>query len=133
MITIRNHWILLGALSAFIAIVLDTFSAHAWNNLSPKMEQILQNAIDYQMYHTFALLIVACRWAHSESMVINTAGWSFVLGILCFCGSVYLLVLTEADWLRPIIITGRVFFLIGWACLAGSVFQVRGEVLPTNN
>ncbi|MCE3240157.1 MAG: hypothetical protein K0Q83_664, partial [Deltaproteobacteria bacterium] len=47
----------------------------------------------------------------------NPAGWSFIVGIIIFSGSLYLLSLTGIRWLGAITPAGGIAFLIGWAIL----------------
>ncbi len=46
------------------------------------------------------------------------AGWSFLVGILLFSGSLYALALSGVRWLGAITPFGGVLFLVGWAALA---------------
>jgi uncharacterized membrane protein YgdD (TMEM256/DUF423 family) len=45
------------------------------------------------------------------------AGWAFLIGILLFSGSLYLLVLTGKTWLGAITPLGGTAFLAGWGGL----------------
>jgi uncharacterized membrane protein YgdD (TMEM256/DUF423 family) len=45
------------------------------------------------------------------------AWWSFLVGIVIFSGSLYLLAVTNLKWLDAITPIGGLSFLIGWAWL----------------
>lgn len=71
---------------------------------------ILNTAVHYQFWHALALLYVArlprCALHHAAAL-------SFVLGVLCFSGSLYGLVLTPLSFglLTPL---GGLLLILGW-------------------
>jgi uncharacterized membrane protein YgdD (TMEM256/DUF423 family) len=81
-----------------------------------------ETAVDYQFYHTLALLFLA-TFSRFRSRAINVASWCFTLGVLLFSGSLYLLSLkevlniTNTSLLGPITPIGGVFFILGWISL----------------
>jgi uncharacterized membrane protein YgdD (TMEM256/DUF423 family) len=107
-----------GSLAAFVGVALGAFAAHGLRNrLTPEMLDIFEVGVRYQMYHAFGLLAVAwaaSRWPESN---INAAGWCFIIGIIIFSGSLYVLSLTGIRWLGAITPLGGISFLIGWAIL----------------
>ena len=111
-----------GAIAAFIAVALGAFGAHSLKTkLSPDMLTIFEVGVRYQMYHAFGLIAVAwatTRWPEAN---LNAAGWAFIIGIVIFSGSLYLLSLTDIRWLGAITPIGGLAFLIGWAILVWSV------------
>ena len=54
--------------------------------------------------------------------LIQTAGWSFVAGIVLFSGSLYALAISGVTILGAVTPIGGLAFLIGWACLAFAAF-----------
>jgi len=111
-----------GAIAAFIAVALGAFGAHSLRTkLTPEMLNIFEVGVRYQMYHALGLIAVAwatTRWPEAN---LNTAGWAFIIGIVVFSGSLYLLSLTDTRWLGAITPLGGLAFLIGWAILVWSV------------
>src|SRR5262252_8941251 len=112
-------FLLIGALAGFVGVMFGAFGAHALRNrLSPEMLAVFETGVRYQMYHAFAILIVAAAMGHSSSArLLALAGWFFFAGILLFSGSLYVLALTGAAILGAITPIGGLLFLIGWACL----------------
>ena len=84
-----------GSVIAFLGVALGAFAAHSLKSrLTPDMLDIFEVGVRYQMYHAFGLFIVAwasSRWPESN---FNPAGWAFIVGIIIFSGSLYLLSLT---------------------------------------
>jgi uncharacterized membrane protein YgdD (TMEM256/DUF423 family) len=116
-------FLLLGAIAAFLAVTLGAFGAHGLRGrLSPEMMAVFQTAVQYNMYHALALLLVSAMMGRVSGWLIQTAGWSFAAGIVLFSGSLYALALSGVTILGAITPIGGVAFLIGWACLAFAAF-----------
>ena len=112
-------FLLIGALTGFIGVTLGAFGAHALRSrLSPEMLVVFETGVRYQMYHAFAILIVALMLGRMGGWLISTAGWLFAAGIVLFSGSLYLLALTGVTVLGAITPIGGLALLLGWACLA---------------
>lgn len=108
-----------GVLSALLGVGAGAFGAHALRRrLSADMLNVFEVGVRYQMYHAFALIIVA--WASTQwaGTLTTLSGWLFVLGTLLFSGSLYLLSLTGIRWLGAITPLGGLALLGGWLALA---------------
>lgn len=76
--------------------------------------------VKYQMYHTLAMLLLVIYAKIKPHSLINWAYYSFLIGIILFSGSLYVLCtrnLFNADWLKllgPITPIGGLFFIAGW-------------------
>ena len=112
-----------------MAVILGAFGAHGLKGLigSEKIS-IWQKGVEYQFYHTFALLYLSGVATH-KSKLHGFAFTFFVIGILFFSGSLYLLALKDAFDLRFInsigFITpiGGMFFIFGWVSIFLSAFK----------
>jgi uncharacterized membrane protein YgdD (TMEM256/DUF423 family) len=51
---------------------------------------------------------------------LDLAGWSFLLGIVLFSGSLYVLTLTGDKYWGAVTPFGGVLFLVGWAALVAA-------------
>lgn len=106
-----------------IAVLVGAFGAHGLKALidAPSLE-IWQKGVDYQFYHTFALLYLS-TFARYRNKLINIAYFCFTFGILLFSGSLYLLStrsllnLAFVDILGPITPIGGLLFVLGWIML----------------
>src|SRR5882724_8351036 len=120
MITAMDRtFLLLGAVLGFLGVALGAFGAHALRSrLSPEMLAVFETGVRYQMYHAFAVLIVAAAIGHiGPARLLVMSGWFFFGGVLLFSGSLYALALTSMGTLGAITPLGGVLFLIGWACV----------------
>jgi uncharacterized membrane protein YgdD (TMEM256/DUF423 family) len=113
-----------GSLLAFLAVALGAFAAHALKaRLSADLLAIFEVGVRYHMYHALALLAVAwasSRWPDSNA---HFAGWAFLIGIVVFSGSLYLLSVTGMRWLGAITPIGGLAFLVGWLILAWAAWR----------
>ena len=118
--------IALAAISGLVAVTLGAFGAHGLENtLSERMMEVWQTAVQYQFYHTLALLLVATIMLQVQpSRLLNAAAILFLLGILIFSGSLYILALSGITWLGAITPIGGTLFMIGWILLALSAFKL---------
>jgi len=109
--------IIMGALS----VIIGAFAAHALkNHLDPTQLEIFKTGVRYQYYHTFALLglgVICLQYPHRFFKLSSNL---FLIGIICFSGSLYLLSSRFAlgieswTWLGPITPIGGLFFIGGW-------------------
>lgn len=109
-----------------LAVVLGAFGAHG---LRDRVDaQALANwktGVEYQFYHGLALLFLSVAGDRTHKATLVWARLAFMLGIIGFSGSLYLLATrsvlgTEAltPVLGPITPLGGLMFIVGWALLA---------------
>ncbi|HZF04695.1 MAG TPA: DUF423 domain-containing protein [Patescibacteria group bacterium] len=114
----------LGCVSAFVAVALGAFGAHALRGrLVPDMLIVFEIGVRYQMYHALALLGVGGVAGRLPGGAVATAGWLFVAGTVLFCGSLYALAFTGQRWLGAVTPLGGAAFLAGWATLAWAAWS----------
>src|SRR5205814_7397108 len=113
-------FLLIGAIFGFLGVAFGAFGAHALRSrLSPEMLAVFETGVRYQMYHAFAVLIIAAAIGHiGSARLLVLAGWFFFAGVLLFSGSLYVLALSGMGILGAVTPIGGLLFLIGWACLA---------------
>ncbi len=115
---------IIGALSGGLAVALGAFGAHGLRErLTPQLLETFETAVRYEIYHAFAILVVAFALTRWQSNLLPLAGWAFVVGTILFSGSLYVLALTGMRWLGAITPFGGVAFIAGWILLAVGVWQ----------
>ena len=124
----HKFFLITGSLLGALSVALGAFGAHSLKRIvSPEAVATFETGVRYQFYHTFALLLIAVLYEKFPNKWLVWAGNSFLLGILLFCGSLYLLTLLNATntvGLRKIgIVTpfGGLFFIAGWLLLMWGV------------
>lgn len=113
-------FLLIGSVLGFLGVAFGAFGAHAFRSrLSPDMLAVFETGVRYQMYHAFAVLIVAAGIGRiGDARLLVIAGWCFFAGVVLFSGSLYALTLTGIGTLGAITPIGGLLFLLGWGCLA---------------
>lgn len=120
--------VVVGASFAFLSVVFGAFGAHALKGLLSEYAQgVYQTAVEYQMFHSLAILFLglSIKDADETSMKWRIRSfYSFVFGLLFFCGSLYILAITDIKWLGAITPIGGTAFLVGWGLLIYSFLAV---------
>lgn len=123
--------------------------------LEVRLFEVFQTAAQYQMYHALALLGVAlllylldARGSGGEASLFPesrgggavsggspaerpgrtaalVAGWAFLIGVLIFSGTLYLMVATGVRWLGAITPFGGTAMIVGWIALLVAALRAR--------
>ena len=117
---IRDNNIVLGSILLLIAVGLGAFGAHALEEtlVSNGRVDTWETAVSYHFYHGFAILVSALFLHHFSNRNIQRAIYCFLIGILLFSGSLYVLSLTGIAWLGAVTPFGGGLFILGWLLLA---------------
>jgi uncharacterized membrane protein YgdD (TMEM256/DUF423 family) len=102
------------AAAGFLAVALGAFGAHGLSQLLAQhgTAWIWEKAVFYHFIHAVMLFVLAER-----KPLPLVAWWGFLIGIILFSGSLYLLAVTQVPHLGIITPVGGVAFLVGWTCL----------------
>lgn len=112
-------WIAVGAINAALSVAAGAFGAHALKaRLSADLQVIFETGARYHMYHALALVLLGLFLQDRGSALGNVAGYSFLVGILLFSGSLYALSLSGVRALGAITPLGGLAFLLGWTLFA---------------
>lgn len=116
-----------------LSVALGAFAAHGLERLvALEQQEIFQTGVRYQFYHTLAIGLVAVvsgrRSARERMLRLSVIFW--LVGILLFSGSLYLLSLREVhgwpvSFLGPVTPVGGLFLIAGWGAL---FFSARSRV-----
>ena len=104
-----------GGLYGLLGVALGAFGAHGLRDrLEASQLSSWQTAVQYQLIHAIALIVVGVWLLHTGAVALRYAGGLFVAGVALFSGSIYLLILTSATWLGPVTPLGGVLLMAGW-------------------
>jgi uncharacterized membrane protein YgdD (TMEM256/DUF423 family) len=114
-----------GALFAAIAVICGAFGAHFLKTkLSAESLQTFETAVRYQFYHAFALLLTGIFVKEFSNRFIKWAAVFFVIGIILFSGSLYILCVVQSmRWMGAITPFGGLCFITGWLLLVAGVVK----------
>ncbi len=112
----KNGWIAVSGIVGATAVGLGAFGAHGLEDtLSKRYLAAFNTGADYQLLHAVALLGVA---GLASERIAQVAGLLFLLGVLLFSGSLYLLAFVDLAWFGLLTPLGGVCFIAGWLTLA---------------
>ncbi|MDU9389570.1 DUF423 domain-containing protein [Pseudomonas japonica] len=121
-----RSFLLLAAFFGFTGVALGAFAAHGLKaRLSAEYLAIFQTGVTYQLIHALALFGVAILSVHLPGRLVTWAGSLFILGILLFSGSLYILTLSGLGKLGMITPLGGAAFLAGWLCLGLAAWRLN--------
>ena len=105
-----------GAIGLFLGVALGAFGAHSLRgHLTDEMLNTFETGVRYQMYHSIALLVVA--FFADKGKFFKYAGILYIIGIILFSGSIYLIAMTSRVSFGIITPIGGLSFLAGHLCL----------------
>jgi len=83
------------------------------------MLSVYQTAVDYQMYHSLAVLVVAIVMMiyPADNRFFLYSARAFFFGLVLFCGSLYALVFSGLSFIGMITPIGGLAFIAGWLFL----------------
>ena len=111
-----------------LGVVFGAFGAHALKaSLSPRMLEIFETGVRYQMYHGLGLLALAWAISRWPERRLVAAAWLLVAGTAVFSGSLYMLVLTGTRWFGAITPVGGVALIVGWGLAAWRLLTNRSQ------
>ena len=113
-------WIVLAGFSGLVAVGMGAYGSHGLAG-DDAAQALVEQASHYHLFHALALL-AADRLANDgrrgSDMVAHLAALLFVLGMLLFCGSLYLKALTGAPLAVPMVTpAGGMTLMAAWLVL----------------
>ena len=114
-----NPLITMAAVNGLLAVMLGAFMSHSLERtITTELLTVFQTGVSYHMYHSLAALAVGIlSHIFPKVRLLKFSAYSFLLGIVFFSGSLYLLTLTELPMIGLITPIGGAFFIFGWIML----------------
>ena len=122
----QKLFLLSGTTFSALAVAIGAFGAHSLQKTLEANNRLetFETGVKYQFYHAIALLFLGLYIQQCENKtLLTTSGYSFILGIIIFSGSLYTLSLTNIRILGAITPLGGLAFIIGWICLAINIVK----------
>ena len=89
------------------------------------MLEVYKTGIQYQFYHTFALLVVGILMNIKPTKTLKWSGYLFMAGIIVFSGFLYLLAITGIKTLGMIVPIGGLALVAAWICMLIHILKIR--------
>ncbi len=113
------NWTVVAALDLAIAVMLGAFGAHGLKDrLSIDQLKWWETATHYFFYHALGLLAVSVMIRLYPALALRLPAGLLQLGIVLFCGSLYLMALGAPRWFGAITPLGGLAFISAWLLLA---------------
>ncbi len=113
-------WIALGSLAGMTGVGMAAYAAHG--GLEPAALAIVRRGVEMQLWHALALVLCGVWAARAAGLAVHLAGAAFSLGLLGFCGALYLLALggLHSAGMAPV---GGTLLMAGWLLLGLSALR----------
>lgn len=117
----------IGAIVMLAAVVLGAFGAHVLEPVIGDSVETYKTGVQYHMIHGLGIILAAlAAGVWGDSGKLRWSAWLFLIGIILFSGSLYLLAVAGWKWLGPVTPLGGVSFIAGWLLLALSAWGAAG-------
>jgi len=116
------YWGAVAGLLALLSVAGDAYITHA---VSAGPNSVPATASHYQMIHALALVALAILCGlqpEKDERFATAAGWLFFLGLIAFCGALFLRAagLLSLVGLAPL---GGTAFMLGWLAFAIALYR----------
>ena len=125
-----------GFIFAALSVIIGAFAAHGLQKyldngmMDEHNMKVFETGARYQMYHAFAIIVCGILIKlFGENKLWKISTWLFVIGIIFFSGSLYLLSTNKIlgiqnwNWIGPITPLGGLCFTSGWILLAIGILK----------
>jgi uncharacterized membrane protein YgdD (TMEM256/DUF423 family) len=120
-----------GALLMLLGVALGAFGAHGLEGrLTPQRLASFQTGVLYQQLHALGLLLVGVLAGRRSSTALHWSARLMTLGVLLFCGAIYLLAAGAPRWLGMVAPLGGLTMMAAWLALAAHALRGNGDDLP---
>ncbi len=120
----------IGAFLLAVTIAIGAFGAHGLKEIldAPALNTF-EVGVRYQMYHALGILILGIVPSISQNLK-QKIFWLFIIGILFFSGSIYLLSMNsilpfETSVIGFVTPLGGLFFIMGWFFFAYGLLALK--------
>lgn len=121
----QKIFLLTGSALGALAVMIGAFGAHALKNTLENTGRLetFETAVKYQFYHVLALLLLGILMSKFDHRLLNYAGYSFIIGIFIFSGSLFILCLTNVGKWGAVTPIGGLFLIVGWVLMFLGIFK----------
>lgn len=113
-----------GSLLLALTVLSGAFGAHILKEkISIDYLRIYEKGIQYQAYHSIALILIGLLGYNFPHQFLWFPALCFILGIILFSGSLYLLAVSNIKWIGMLTPIGGLSFILGWIYLAWIVYR----------
>jgi uncharacterized membrane protein YgdD (TMEM256/DUF423 family) len=120
-VVVKSLMIFVGVSGCF-SVLFGAWLAHAGLTLPINVQSTLKTALQYQLFHTLALLATLV-WAMTSlpvkpSKLLLATCIAFLVGILCFSGSIYIKTFFSVTFAGKLTPFGGISLAVAWLLLS---------------
>jgi len=117
--------ILTGAALGALGVMIGAFGAHAFKALLEQHQRTatFETGVKYHFFHALALILLGIIMEKYPSRLLVTSMWAYLVGILLFSGSLYILSLTGNTKWGAVAPFGGLSLIVGWVLLFWGVLK----------
>lgn len=109
--------------SGCFSVLFGAWLAHGGQALPIDVQAKLNTALQYQLFHTLALLAtlvwaITSQSVKAPSRILLSAGIGFFVGILCFSGTIYIKTFFSVVFVGKLTPFGGISLAIAWLLLS---------------
>jgi len=125
----HKTFLVVASMLGALAVAFGAFGAHGLKQyVSAETLNTFETGVRYQFFHVFALLATGILYEKFPVKWLKYAGYCFIIGIILFSGSLYVLTAFRAahiDFDKIGIITpfGGLAFIAGWLFLLWAILK----------
>lgn len=134
----KNFQLTIAAIIGLLGVALGAMGAHALKDeLGPVGVNSYLTGVRYLFYHVFAIMMMHALSGNISEKLATLASWFFIIGIVFFSGSIFLLSTIPVHGMEgmralgPITPIGGLLFMVGWVLAA--VGFARGNRISDNH
>ena len=117
-------FLLFGVVFCCLSVIFGAFGAHALT-LKEKYLAIYNKAVLYQMFHALAIILISILNHMFNEINLDLSLWLFIVGIILFSGSLYILAISEINKFGAITPIGGTLFICGWIILFIRIYSIK--------
>lgn len=116
---------LAGSLFGALGVMIGAFGAHALKTILEAHQRVdtFETAVRYHFIHAIVLLVLGLLMTRTDSRWFVYSGYGFILGILIFSGSLYVLSLSGVSKWGALAPIGGLAFILGWLSMFIGIFK----------
>jgi uncharacterized membrane protein YgdD (TMEM256/DUF423 family) len=129
---LKHNILIIAGILAGMAVILGALNAHYLKNfLTNEQLQSFETGVKFQMYHSLALIGIAALKIRYRAKYLVSSGWAFIIGIILFSFSIYLVstrelfVAYDLIILAPLTPIGGISLVVGWVLFIMAAISIK--------
>jgi uncharacterized membrane protein YgdD (TMEM256/DUF423 family) len=122
-----KFFLIVGAVSALLSVVIGAVAAHIPNEMLQAAMHWFNTGMQYHQFHSLALIAIGLLMLYRPSRWFVAAGWLMIIGTVLFVGNLYLRSMFGIHEFHALTPFGGWAYLGGWLALIVGVVACRRD------